>query len=173
MKNNNWKEFVIKYLSQICCVILIGSLFIGKLFIYGEKFGKYTDKYGVAGYSLIFNGSTFYAILLLLVPLILLFGNHFDKLKDKQRLIQFVAPMISLAVLMVMKFNLRDAVGLGNSAAASYAVSFSSGFGLSGWLYLIASIVLILLGAISYFGLNVNEETIKKAIENKNIDSFK
>lgn len=173
MKESNWKAFVIKYLSQICCVLLIASLFVGNLFSYGEKIGKYTDNYGISGYHLIFNGSAFYAVLLLLVPLLLLFGHHFEKLKAKQALIQFVAPMISLAVLMVMKLNLKDLIGQGNAAAASYAVSFNSSFGLSGWLYLLASLVLIALGAISYFNLNVNEESIKKVIEDKNIDAFK
>lgn len=173
MKEANWKEFIIKNLSNICSVILIATLFVGQLFTYGEKFGKYTDTYGISGYHLIFNGSTFYAILLLLVPLILLFGHHFEKLQSKQNLIVFVSPMISLAVLMVMKFNLRDIIGNGNAAAASYAVSFSSGFGLSGWLYLIGSLILIGLGAISYFNLNVNEESVKKAIKEKNIDSLK
>lgn len=166
MKENSWKEFLIKYLSQICCVILIVSLFIGKLFVYGEK-------YGISGYSLIFNGDTFYALLLLLVPLVLLFGHNFEKIKKQQLLVQFVAPMLSLGVLMVMKFNLRDLIGAGNAATAAYAVSFNGGFGFSGWLYLFASLILIVLGAIGYFKLNVNEETIKKAIEEKKIDSFK
>lgn len=173
MKETNWKDVIIKNLSTICSVVLIATLFVGQLFAYGEKIGKYTDTYGISGYHLIFNGSTFYAILLLLVPLLLLFGHHFDKLKSKQTLIHFVAPMISLAILMVMTFNLRDIIGNGNSAAAAYAVSFSSGFGLSGWLYLIADIVLIIIGAISYFNLNVTEETIKKAIDDRNIDVFK
>lgn len=173
MKETNWKEFVIKNLSNICSVVLIITLFVGQLFTYGEKFGKYTDTYGISGYHLIFNGSTFYAVLLLLVPLLLLFGHHFEKLKSKQKLIRFVAPMISLAILMVMKFNLRDIIGNGNAAAASYAVSFNSGFGLSGWLYLLSSLILIGLGAIGYFNLNVNEETIKKAVKDKNINSLK
>lgn len=173
MKKTNWKEFIVKNLSNICSVVLIATLFVGQLFTYGEKIGKYTDTYGISGYHLIFNGSTFYAILLLLVPLLLLFGHHYEKLKSKQKLIRFVAPMISLAILMVMKFNLNDIIGNGNAAAAAYAVSFSSGFGLSGWLYLLASIILIGLGAIDYFNLNVTEETVKKAIEDKNINSFK
>lgn len=173
MKENNWKVFVIKYLSQICCILLIISLFVGKLFTYGEKYGRYTDTYGIAGYSLIFNGTTFYAVLLLVVPLVLLFGHQFEKLRAKQSLIQFIAPIISLAVLMVMKFNLRDLIGTGNNAAASYAVSFNGGFGLSGWLYLLGSLVLIGLGAISYFKLNVTEESIKKAVKEKNINSLK
>ncbi|MBE9390294.1 hypothetical protein [Vagococcus salmoninarum] len=113
------------------------TLFVRQLFTYGEKFGKYTDTYGISGYHLIFNGSTFYAILLLL------FGHHFEKLKlnSKQKLIRFVAPMISLAILMVMKFNLRNNIGDGNAAVAYYAVSINSGFGLSGWLYLLATLI--------------------------------
>lgn len=173
MKETNWKLFILKNLKAICSIILIISLFVGQLFTYGEKFGKYTDTYGISGYHLIFNISTFYAVILILVPLILLFGGHFSKLKEKQALINFVSPMVSVTILMVMKFNLRDIIGNGNAAAASYAVSFSSGFGLSGWLYLIADIILIILGAIGYFNLNVTEETIKKAIDDKNIDVFK
>lgn len=173
MEEKKWKRFIGKYLSEICCIVLIGSLFVGNLFTYGEKFGKYTDTYGISGYHLIFNGDIFYAILLLIVPLILLFVHHFEKLKPKKTLIQFVGPMVSLAILMVMKLNLRDMVGAGNAAAASYAVSFNGGFGFSGWLYLIGSFVLIVLGAINYFKFNVTEESIKKAVKEKNVNGLK
>lgn len=172
MTVSSFKEFVIKNLKVISSVVMIISLFVGSLIVYSEGFGQYTDKYGIAGYHLIFNTSTIYAVLLLVVPVILLFMKHFQKLNDKAELLEFVLPMVSLAVLMVIRMNVKDAVGLGNAAAASYAVSFHSSFGLSGWLYLVCSIILILLGAIQYFKLNVTEKTIRESIDNKNIKAF-
>lgn len=172
MTVSSFKAFVIKNLKVISNVVMIISLFVGSLIVYSEGFGQYTDKYGIAGYHLIFNTSTIYAVLLLVVPVILLFMKHFQKLNDKAELLEFVLPMVSLAVLMVIRMNVKDAVGLGNAAAASYAVSFHSSFGLSGWLYLLCSIILILLGAIQYFKLNVTEKTIRESIDNKNIKAF-
>lgn len=51
----------------------------------------------------------------------------------------------------------------GNGSA--YAVSFKSSFGLSGWLYLLFCLILIALGAIEHFKLNVTEESIKKILK--------
>lgn len=158
-----------KTIGNICSIVMIVTLFVGSLITYGESFGKYTDTYGISGYHILFNGSTIYSLVLLVVPVLLLLMTQFDKLKDKESLWRFILPIASLLVLIVIRLNVKDTVGLGNAAAASYAVSFKSSFGLSGWLYLISNVVVLFLGAIDYFHLNVTEESVKQAIQDKNL----
>ena len=85
---------------------------------------------------------------------------------------RFVLPIASLLDLIVIRLNVKDTVGLGNAAAASYAVSFKSSFGLSGWLYLISNVMVLSLGAIDYFHLNVTEDSVKKAIKDKDLSGL-
>lgn len=161
-----------KTIGTICSVMMIVTLFVGSLITYGESFGKYTDTYGISGYHILFNGPTIYSLVLLAVPVLLLLMRHFDKLKEKESLWRFVLPIASLLVLIVIRLNVKDTVGLGNAAAASYAVSFKSSFGLSGWLYLISNVVLLFGGIIDYFHLNVTEESVKQAIQEKDLSGL-
>lgn len=131
-------------------------LFVGNLVEYGKEVGKYVDNYGIKGYNVVFNSSSIYRILLL-------FLNYIKSLEDKQSLVKFVAPMISLAVLVVIRLNVKNLMDSGNGSA--YAVSFKSSFGLSGWLYLLFCLILIAVGAIEHFKLNVTEELIKKVLK--------
>lgn len=165
------KRFIIKNIRTICCVGMIVFLFVGNLVEFGKKTGAYVDNYGIKGYNVVFNSASIYGILLLVVPALLLCLNYIKSLEDKQSLVKFVAPMISLAVLVVIRLNVKNLMDSGNGSA--YAVSFKSSFGLSGWLYVLFCLILIALGAIEHFKLNVTEESIKKVLKEKNMDEFK
>lgn len=108
-----------------------------------------------------------------MVPALLLGLNYIKPLENKQSLVKFVAPMISLVVLIVIHLTIKNVVNNGNGNASAYGVSFHSSFGLSGWLYLVFCLILIALGAIEQFKLNVTEESIKNVLKEKSMDEFK
>lgn len=164
------KRFIIKNIRTICCVGMIVLLFVGNLVEYSiEGIIDFSD--GITGYEAAFNSNSIYGILLLVVPALLLGLNYIKPLENKQSLVKFVAPMISLAVLVVIRLTIKNVVNNGNASA--YGVSFHSSFGLSGWLYLVFCLILIAFGAIEHFKLNVTEESIKKVLKEKSMDEFK
>lgn len=172
MKNDNkWFEIIKKNAQGIGSILMIAMLFIGNLYTYGAKFGSFAEKYGISGYNLIFNGETFYAVMLLVVPLALLVVPRIDGLKKQQKVVELVGPLLALAVLLVMRLNLKDIMNGGNGT--TYAVSFSSGFGFSGIIYLLVTLLLLVVGVINYFSLNVTEKTLKEAYQNKNLGLLK
>ena len=161
MKNDEMKIKLLNNLNVVGSVVMLVGLFIGNF--YTAANGAYAGGYSVKGYN-VFIG-IWYGFLLVLIPIVLLIAPKIEALSKSIKLINFVLPIVSLAIVFILKGQIADAISIYGSS--------SSSLGTGAYIYLIGNLVCLALGAANYFGYKTDAKSIQDAAREKNFNNLK
>lgn len=172
------KQFILRNLITIFCALCIIALFFtfvsSSVKVESDYVGSQTQETTVSGWSAV--SGYLLGWLLVIGPVLLVAMNYIQKLEKFKGLLAIVVPILCIIILF---FTLSDAkastavannavgavsdaansvmddMDLGSGSAVAAKAETSAGLGF--YLLLIANIGIIISGAVTYFGLRLND----------------
>ncbi len=172
------KQFILRNLITILCALCVIALFLSfvsmSVKVESSFVGSSSQTTSVSGWSALSNFPLGW--LLLLGPVLLVAMNYIKQLEKFKGLLAIVVPILCIAVLFFtlsdakaqvsvannamgaigdMAGSVMDDMDLGGETAAGAKADVSAGIGF--YILLIANVGIIVSGAVTYFGLRLND----------------
>ena len=158
------KEFILKNLTGILCVIAIIAMFLPFISIETSASGGFgasvkSDPYSYNGFSLITEGSLF-GILTALCIVIIIASTYVPQLKQYRKFVLAGSAVLGIICLIIVPSNIASTASAANNAASGIAkvdvdtnINLLVGF----WIILLCYIAILAVAVIQFFGLKGNK----------------
>lgn len=159
------KEFILKNLTGILCVISIVAMFLPFISVEASvsaSFGGFSASASggettVNGFALVTEGGLF-GLLLDLCIVIIIASNYIPQLKQYRKFVLAGSALLGIICLIVVPANIANALSAAGSAGGSSVkvdVDFTMQIGF--WIILICYIAILAVAVIQFFNLSGNK----------------
>lgn len=158
------KEFILKNLTGILCVIAIIAMFLPFISIETSASGGFgasvkSDPYSYNGFSLITEGSLF-GILTALCIVIIIASTYVPQLKQYRKFVLAGSAVLGIICLIIVPNNIASTASAANNAVSGIAkvdVDTNINLLIGFWIILLCYIAILAVAVIQFFGLKGNK----------------